>query len=86
MTEFTKHLPHYLVLLGIFSLGFFGFVHFPYDKVLQTAITIAVCVSFVVWGTLHHHIHDDLHPKIVLEYVGTAVLGAVILLSLIWSA
>lgn len=57
---------------------------FPYDRVLQSAIVVSFGISFVVWGVVHHHIHEELHPKVVLEYIATAVLGIVVLLFVIW--
>lgn len=84
MHYLTKHLPHHFSLIGIIAAGFLGLLFFSYDKGFQSAIVIATSTSFVVWGIVHHHIHDDLHPKVVLEYIATAVFGAVILLAVIW--
>lgn len=81
--EFRKHLSHYLVLLGILVFGFLGFTGFSYDKAFQMAIIVAVAVSFVAWGLVHHYIHEDLNLKIVLEYIAMAILGAAILASLV---
>ncbi len=82
--EFTHHITHYLSLVGLVGLSLAGLIIFQYDKVFQSAISIGVGVGFVVWGVVHHHIHDDLHHKIILEYVATALLGVTILLSVIW--
>lgn len=86
MRQITKHLPHYISLIGIFGFALWGFFSFSYDKVFQSAIVVAFGASFVVWGIVHHHIHDDLHHKIILEYAASGLMGVVILLALIWTA
>lgn len=81
-----KHLTHYLSLLGIMGAGFWGLSAFSYDRAFQSAVILAVGISLVVWGVVHHFIHDDLHPRVVLEYIMSAVFGTIILLVVIWSA
>jgi hypothetical protein len=83
--DFTRHLSHYLSLMGIILGSLAGVIFFPYDKPFQTAVCISAGTAFVVWGIVHHHIHDDLHPKVVLEYIASAALGVVLLLVVIWS-
>lgn len=63
--------------------GFLGILRFSYDESFQAAIVIAFGASFVVWGAVHHYIHDDLHPKVVVEYIVTAVFGVAVLLAVI---
>jgi len=77
-------IKHYLPLLGIFMAGLVGFLLFPYDKGFQMALAIAVGVSYVSWGIVHHHIHDDLHLSVVVEYITIATLGLVIVFSLLF--
>lgn len=84
MKDITRHLTHYLSLLGIIAVALWGFLSFPYDKGFQTAIALALGAAFVVWGVVHHHIHEDLHTKVILEYVAMAVFGVVVLLAVIW--
>lgn len=85
MYDFTRHLTHYVSLIGVITAALVGILVFPYDKSFQTIICISSGAAFVVWGIVHHHIHEDLHPKIVLEYIATASLGVVVLLAVIWS-
>ena len=84
MTNLTKHLPHYLSLLGILLAGFIGFYYFSYDRVFQAAIVISVAVAYVVWGIVHHAIHKDLYLEVVLEYILIAVLCTVAVLFVIF--
>lgn len=84
LSEASRHLAHYGALGGIFTVSLWGLFAFSYDQSFQSAIAISCAVAFVAWGTIHHHIHGELHPKIILEYIATAVLGIVVLLSIIW--
>lgn len=82
--EFSKHLAHYMSLGGIIIASIWGILSFPYDQTFQSIVTLAFATSFIIWGVIHHHVHGDLRPKIVLEYIATAILGMVVLLSVIW--
>jgi len=83
MKHFSKHLPHYLTLIGILLIGLFGFVIFSHDRVFQVAIAIAIALSYVVWGIIHHFLHKDLYLIVLVEYMAVALLGLIIVLSLI---
>ena len=84
MNEVTRHLQHYISLLAIVGVSLWGFLSFPQDKTFQSAIAIAFGVAFVAWGIIHHHIHEELHSRIIWEYIATAVLGVVVLLFVLW--
>jgi EamA domain-containing membrane protein RarD len=83
MKSFVKHLPHYFVLFGVLFAGVLAFTLFSYDKIFQMIVTIAVAVSYVVWGLIHHWIHRDLYFSVVIEYLVVATLGVVVVFSLI---
>lgn len=83
MRSFAKDLPHYMLLGGILLAGFAGLILFSYDKSFQVAIAFATGVSYVAWGIIHHHIHKDLYFEVIIEYVAIAILGMVMLFSLI---
>ncbi len=53
-----------MVLLG----GFLVFASYPYVR-LQMVFVILTALFYIGWGILHHRLHHDLHPKIVVEYV-----------------
>lgn len=80
----TKHLPHYLSLIGIIIIGLIGHMLFSYDKVFQSIIAISTGIAYTAWGIVHHWLHEELDFKIFLEYLFTALFGITILLSLIW--
>jgi EamA domain-containing membrane protein RarD len=82
----ARHIQHYIPLISIFLAGILGFVYFSYDKVFQVIIALAVAVSYVAWGLIHHYIHDDLHFSVVVEYASIAILGLIIIFSLVFRA
>lgn len=84
MKTFTRHLLHYLPLLGILTLAIFGFVAFSYDKNFQAALVVATAVGYVSWGIVHHYLHKDLHLSVVVEYIAISLLGIVFIFSLIF--
>ena len=86
MRKIAKHLPHYLPLMGILFAGAVGFFLFSYDITFQIGTVVAVSVSYVVWGIIHHAIHRDLYLVVVIEYLVIASLGLVIVFSLIFRA
>jgi hypothetical protein len=84
MRSISRHLPHYLSLIGILAVGTVGFVIFSYDKVFQMGILIAVAAGYLTWGIVHHAIHRDLNLSVVIEYLVVAILGFVVVFSLIF--
>jgi EamA domain-containing membrane protein RarD len=81
--RFTNDLQHYLPLIGIFSMGIVGFVMFSYDTMFQIALAIAIGFSYIIWGLVHHKMHNDLHFSIFIEYLVIAVLGTSVIISLV---
>lgn len=86
LKDFTHHTSHYLPLLGVILAGTLGFYLFSYDKAFQAVITVAVAASYVSWGLVHHFIHGDLHTSVILEYLAIAVLGVVLVFSVLFRA
>lgn len=86
MRDLTRHFSHWASLAGVIVIAGWGLINFSYDRAFQSAIAISLGAAFVVWGIVHHHIHEDLHPKIILEYVAMAAFGVVALLAVIWRA
>lgn len=84
MKSFSRHLPHYLILYGIFFAGILGFWLFAYDRSFQILISIAVAISYVIWGVIYHLKHKDLNLSVVIEYLAVASLGLVVVFSLIF--
>jgi hypothetical protein len=83
MKSIVKDLSHYMVLFGILLAGFAGLILFSYDKNFQVAVALALSLSYVSWGVIHHHLHRDLHPETFVEYLVVSALGFIIIFSLI---
>lgn len=79
----SKHIPHYLSLIVVLAVGVLAFSVFSYSKMLQAAVSISVAGAYIVWGVVHHSLHKDFHLSVVVEYVILAMLGLIIVLSLI---
>ena len=84
MQSLSKHLPHYISLIGIFIAGILGFYIYSYDRFFQIGIIIALASDYVSWGIIHHTIHKDICLTIMIEYITVAILGTVMALSLIY--
>lgn len=83
---YFQHLPHYLPLIGIFTAGILAFLVFSYDRQFQIGVALSLAAGHLVWGVVHHFLHDDLSPSVILEYIAVAIFGLVVLLSLILRA
>lgn len=81
-----KHYVHYIPLVGIAAFGVIGFLLFSYDTRFITALIAALASSYISWGIIHHTIHKDICLAIILEYVAVAVLGIVMVSSLIFGS
>lgn len=84
MKNISHHLPHYLTLFGILGAGILAFLLFSYDKIFQFGVSIALSAAYVAWGVVHHYMHRDLHLAVVVEYLVVAILGLVIVFSLLF--
>lgn len=78
-----KHLPHIVALYAIFLITGIIFVAFSYNQAVQVASLAAAASAYVVWGIIHHLIHNDLTIPVVIEYVAFALLGFVIGISVV---
>lgn len=83
MKLLSKHLVHYLVLFGILTAGFAGLVLFSYDRNFQISVAAGIVGAYISWGIVHHYLHNDLYLETVIEYMSVALLGLIILLTLI---
>lgn len=81
---FFKKMHAYLPLIGILIAGSLGFYIFSYDKIFQAALSISMAAGYVAWGVLHHKVRKDLYFEVFVEYVVIALLGLVILFSVIF--
>lgn len=84
MTNFIKHIPHYVSLISIFIAGLIGFYVFSYDTYFQIAIAVALSASYISWGIIHHAVHKDICWKVIFEYIAVSILGLILVLTLLF--
>lgn len=82
----TFHTIHYFFLLLIFVIGTGLFFSFHFDRFLQFLVIVATAFAYFLWGIIHHYLEDNLYFKVVVEYFLIALLGTIVLLSLIYRA
>lgn len=71
------------MLIIILSLGFGSFLYYSFERQTQFTIAILTCLSYTVWGIVHHYAENNLNWKIVVEYSMFSALAIVIIDSLI---
>lgn len=77
------HLGHYLVLFFILIFGFGTIAYFSRQPQVQILSAFITASFYVVWGVIHHYLAKDLHPRIILEYAAIALLGFLIIFSMV---
>ena len=78
------HLIHYLVLVAILTIGLGSLLVFSYDRNLQLLIGGATALAYFFWGIIHHRLEDNIHLKVVVEYMLVAAIATLILFILLW--
>ena len=68
-SEFKKHIADYLFLLtaGVFFIVSLSL--FRGERLLEFLMVLIFVSIYILWGIYHHIIKNDLHFKIVLEYI-----------------
>ena len=77
---FAKHRWYVSSLIVVFGLSAFLISQLSYSKQIQVAIVIGIGVFYETRGILHHHLHHEIHTKIVIEYILIGSLGMTIAL------
>jgi len=77
-----KHSWHYLVYLVIFGGGLTLVVATRGNASLQATFLIMTAFIYFMWSMVHHYVHHDLHPRVVVEYILMVVLGTILTLFL----
>ena len=84
--DIREHFDHYLALLFILGFGIASFVFFQRTPQMQIVSAFLTTSFYVLWGIVHHYIEKDLHIRVVVEYMTVALLGFLILWSIIYRA
>ena len=82
MKNIKKHFLHYLVYLVVFCAGLTLVFVARGNAHLQAMYLMMMAFVYFLWAMVHHYIHHELHPRVVIEYILIVVLGAVIILFL----
>jgi len=79
INKIKENFSHYLVLAVILNIGFIAFWYFQFVMAIQIWVVLLTGLAFVIWGVVHHYLKEDLHQRVVLEYLSTAILGFLII-------
>ncbi len=79
----NKKLTAYLVLLVLLGLGLVLFLVIPPVAGKKEAAILTMTALYVGWSLWYHGRRGDLTYKIVVEYILVAVLGGLLLFSLL---
>lgn len=83
ISEIKKYKSHYLALAIILGFGIVTILLFRFDLLLKRLAILTTAILYVAWGVIHHHRVDHLRLKVVLEYVLVAILGVLIINTLL---
>jgi disulfide bond formation protein DsbB len=72
--QIFHHNAYYFIELLILLFGFGMLFVFGSQLFLELIILGIMLVVYIGMGIMHHKIHHDLHPKIVIEYVLVSIL------------
>ncbi len=67
--EIRKHLGDYLFLFTAGVVFCLSLSLFKGERLLEFILLLIFVTLYILWGIYHHAIRNDLHFKIVLEYI-----------------
>jgi hypothetical protein len=82
MENLKKHFWHYFVYLLIFGGGLALLIATKGNSSLQAMFVIMIAFLYFLWSMVHHYVHHQLQPRIVVEYILIVMLGTVLTLFL----
>lgn len=74
---------HYVALASILGAGFSTFIYYRFSKESQAIVVLLTALLYIFWGVIHHKLIHYLTREIIFEYILVAVIGSLVLLSLI---
>jgi hypothetical protein len=77
-----KHFWHYMVYAIMFGAGLIMVLLSKGNASLQATFLIMVAFIYFLWAMVHHYVHHELHPRVVVEYMLIVVLGTILMLFL----
>ena len=76
---------HYLILIFGLSLMVLIYSLYYHRQAIAIGLVILTTAFYLTWSFLHHHLANQHHPKIILEYLLVAALGLGLAVSVILS-
>jgi len=70
----------FIVLLLILGFGLGGLLLYRFDVSSQIAIVVLMGILYVFWGVFHHFHDRSLTGKVLMEYIGMAILISFVLI------
>lgn len=74
----------YILLTGVFLLGFLAYSQFKYDPTTQFLVVLTAICAYLGWGLVYHHLKKDLLLRVYLEYLLIASIVFVCALLVFW--
>ena len=81
--DLKEHFGHYLALVFILTFGIGALLFFQRTPQMQIISAFLTASFYVLWGIVHHYVEKDLQIRVVIEYIMVALLGFLILWSII---
>ncbi len=80
----SKKTIFYLILFSGLLLGLVAFFTFKAQIIQRKLSIILTALFYFCWGMVYHKWEKTLHPRVIIEYLLIAALGALLLLSITW--
>lgn len=77
-----KHFVHYLVYFAIFGGGLVLVLATRTNASTQALSIVIVGFLYFLWSMIHHYIHHQFNPRVVIEYILIVILGIILSLFL----
>jgi hypothetical protein len=77
---------YYLILLVILNIGALMFYLLRFDPLYQMWVMVLTSFAYILWGLIHHFLEEDLHLKVILEYILIAMLVNLVVMTLLFRA
>jgi hypothetical protein len=82
LRELAAHKWAYILLLLVLLAHGAGYFYWADTRIQQQAIIVSLTISYLVWGVVAHVKSAEITKFVVLEYLGIATLGGLLLLLL----
>lgn len=74
---------HYVALTSIMGASLSLFLFYRYSRETQAYVILTTALAYITWGIVHHKLMHYLTMEIIFEYILVALIGSMVVLSLI---